>query len=81
MSFFCLKNRRPGTLLADIGCGNAKYAAKVPPGVTMIGIDSSVKLLEIASNRWGRVAETDSGGGSYVAVFFFFILSDESIVL
>mmetsp|Transcript_29949 Transcript_29949/g.48385 ORF Transcript_29949/g.48385 Transcript_29949/m.48385 type:complete len:156 (+) Transcript_29949:46-513(+) len=41
----------PGSLIADLGCGNGKYFPSVPRGSFMAGCDRSLNLVQICNDR------------------------------
>ncbi|XP_038184486.1 probable tRNA methyltransferase 9B [Arvicola amphibius] len=54
-----LQDQKPGSLIADIGCGTGKYL-KVNSQVHTLGCDYCGPLVEIARNRGGEVMICDN---------------------
>lgn len=54
-----LQDQKPGSLIADIGCGTGKYL-KVNSQVHTLGCDYCGPLVEIARNRGGEVMVCDN---------------------
>ncbi|XP_067936815.1 uncharacterized protein [Watersipora subatra] len=50
-----LMNLEPGSIVADVGCGNGHYL-NVNPNITVIGIDRSSSLLDFANSRASGVS-------------------------
>jgi ubiquinone/menaquinone biosynthesis C-methylase UbiE len=45
-----LKSLEPGSLVADVGCGNGKYLGS-NPDIEMVGTDRSENLLKICKEK------------------------------
>ncbi|XP_064831314.1 alkylated DNA repair protein alkB homolog 8 [Oncorhynchus masou masou] len=54
-----LSSLEPGSILADVGCGNGKYLG-VNPDVIAVGCDRSSALVQICSERGFRVFVSDA---------------------
>ena len=53
-----IRSQMPGSVGADIGCGNGKYMG-VNPNVLMIGSDRSHNLVRISKDRGHEVQVAD----------------------
>lgn len=62
----------PGSLIADIGCGNGKYFCFIPPSSFIIGCDVCKDLLEIAK---GKFDSADAIGGQNLALPIRYVLT------
>ncbi|KAI8810535.1 S-adenosyl-L-methionine-dependent methyltransferase [Cladochytrium replicatum] len=69
-----LQNLSPGSLGADVGCGNGKYMG-VNPNVMVLGSDVSSKLVEICHERGFEVLVSNNLELPYRSNSFDFCLS------
>jgi SAM-dependent methyltransferase len=69
-----VQNIPANCLVADIGCGNGKYMG-LNSKIHMIGVDISVKLLEICQKKGYSVVEGDCGALPLLSAQFDYVIS------
>jgi len=55
-----LSRLAPGSVVADVGCGNGKYALAAPPAVIVVGCDACAGLVRAAAARGANAVVGDA---------------------